>query len=382
MIDPDWRNKVKGGPDKSEWRLNKNLVVLSPFKNEDGSLSYSQFPLAHEIAPIWTAVNGVARIMHNQSYKAGAAAGLLDAEQLAAMPGRLESTDQIIKGIGQSILDGYNPTGGSLIPTVPRRILEVTSLNKDGLGREIVPEYLMDQNMAAYAKVHPWTPKTVGGEIAIELSKELENLGAPVSPEKLLYMFQTGFGGAGTETLRLFDVTSKLFNREEIKANDLPIFRRFFGSTYADGFEQRTGIEPDLKLFEYEQNTQNSLNAQEAFDVITRLQSIDDPIERQMALQTELSASNKSVQRRVRKMLQDKERGITRSDKMIKKLGVENGNRARFYETQIEKMPPAFINEFLQEQKDKGILTKNVENQIRLKRALEALAPQSIINEN
>ncbi len=382
IIDPDWRNKIKGGPDKSEWRLNKNLVVLNPFKGEDGSLSYSQFPLAHEIAPIWTASNGIARIMHNQSYKAGAAAGLLDAEELAAMPGRLDSTDQIIKGIGQSILDGYNPTGGSLIPTVPRRILELTSLNKDGLGREIVPEYLMDQNMAAYAKINPWTAKTVGGEIAIELSKELENLGAPISPEKLLYMFQTGFGGAGTETLRLFDVTSKLFNREEVKANDVPIFRRFFGSTYADGFEQRTGIEPDLKLFEYEQNTQNALNSQEAFDIITRLQSVDDPFEKQMALQTELSASNKSVQRRVRKMIQDKERGITRSDKMIKKLGVENGNRAKFYESQIEKMPPGFINEFLQEQKDKGILTKNVENQIKLKSVLQAIAPQSVVNEN
>lgn len=382
IIDPDWRNKVKGGPDKSEWRMNKNLVVLNPLKDEDGSLSYSQFPLAHEIAPIWTAANGIARMMHNQSYKAGAAAGLLDAEQLAAMPGRLESTDQIIKGIGQSILDGYNPTGGSLIPTVPRRILEVTSLNKDGLGREIVPEYLMDQNMAAYAKVHPWTPKTVGGEIAIELSKELENLGAPVSPEKLLYLFQTGFGGAGTETLRLFDVTSKLFNREEIKANDVPIFRRFFGSTYADGFQQRTGIEPDLKLFEYEQNTQNSLNSQEAFDIITRLQSIDDPFEKQMALQTELSASNKSVQRRVRKMLQDKERGITRSDKDIRKLGVENGNRARFYQSQIERIPPAYVGQFIQEQKDKGILTKSVENQLRIRNALESIAPVSVINEN
>ena len=236
--------------------------------------------------------------------------------------------------------------------------------------------------MAAYAKVHPWTPKTVGGEIAIELSKELENLGAPVSPEKLLYLFQTGFGGAGTETLRLFDVTSKLFNREEIKANDVPIFRRFFGSTYADGFEQRTGIEPDLKLFEYEQNTQNSLNSQEAFDIITRLQSIDDPFEKQMALQTELSASHKSVQRRVRKMLQDKERGITRSDKDIRKLGVENGNRARFYQSQIERIPPAYVGQFIQEQKDKGILTKNVENQLRIRNALESIAPVSIINEN
>ena len=81
-------------------------------------------------------------------------------------------------------------------------------------------------------------------------------------------------------------------------------------------------------------------------------------------------------------MVKDQERGITRSDKMIRKLGVENGNRARFYDAQIEKMPPGFINEFLQEQKDKGILTKNVENQIRLKRALESLAPQSIVNEN
>ena len=58
MIDPDWRNKVKGGPDKSDWRMNKNLVVLNPFPNDDGSLSYAQFPLAYEAAPIWTAVSG------------------------------------------------------------------------------------------------------------------------------------------------------------------------------------------------------------------------------------------------------------------------------------------------------------------------------------
>ena len=382
MIDPDWRNKVKGGADKSDWRLNKNLVVLNPFPNEDGSLSYAQFPLAYEAAPIWTAASGGARMLSNQTMKAAAAAGMLSPEELAAMPGRVETPDQIIFSIGQSILDGYNPTGGSIVPTAMKKIHEVVWGNKDGLGREIVPSYLMDQNMAAYAKVNPWTAKTVGGEIAIELSKELENLGAPVSPERLLHLYESGLGGGGTDIMRLFDVTSKLVNGEELKVNDVPIFRRFFGSTYADGFEQRTGIEPDLKLFEYEQNTQNSLNAQEAFDIVSKLKRIESPFEKQLALESELSNANKSVQRRVKKMIKDQERGITRSDKMIRKLGVENGNRARFYETQIEKMPPAFINEFLQEQKDKGILTKNVENQIRLKRALEALAPQSIINEN
>jgi hypothetical protein len=382
MIDPDWRNKVKGGADKSDWRLNKHLVVLNPFKGEDGSLSYAQFPLAYEAAPIWTAASGGARMLSNQTMRAAAAAGMLSPEELAAMPGRIETPDKIISSIGQSILDGYNPTGGSLVPTAINKIHEVVWGNKDGLGREIVPDYLMDQNMAAYAKINPWTAKTVGGEIAIELSKELENLGAPVSPERLLHLYESGLGGGGADIMRVFDVISKHYNGEEIKANDVPIFRRFFGSTYADGFEQRTGIEPDLKLFEYEQNTQNSLNSQEAFDIITKLKKIDDPFERQLALQNELSNANKSVQRRVKKMVKDQERGITRSDKMIRKLGVENGNRARFYETQIEKMPPSFINEFLQEQKDKGILTKNVENQIRLKRALESLAPQSIVNEN
>ena len=45
-------------------------------------------------------------------------------------------------------------------------------------------------------------------------------------------------------------------------------------------------------------------------------------------------------------------------------------------------MPPSFVGQFLQEQKDKGILTQNVENQIKLKSVLQAIAPQSVVNEN
>ena len=115
---------------------------------------------------------------------------------------------------------------------------------------------------------------------------------------------------------------------------------------------------------------------------MSKLKRIDDPLNRQLALQNELSNANKSVQRRVQKMVKDQERGITRSDKMIRKLGVQNGNRARFYDAQIEKMPPSFVGQFLQEQKDKGILTQNVENQIKLKSVLQAIAPQSVVNEN
>ena len=351
LMDPDWRDKVKGGPDKSSWRLNKNLVAVSPFPNSDGSLSYTQIPLAHEVSPIWTSLSGMAQLMTGSS----------------------ASANKIIKETSKAIIDGYNPTGGSIIPTVPLRIAELTMLNKDGLGREIVPQRLLEENMAAYGKVHPWTAQTVGGEIAIELSKEIENLGVQVSPEKLGYLFQLSFGGMGQDTLRLFDLTSKMFNREEINIRDIPLFRRFFGSTYADAFEKRTGMEPDLKLFEYEQNTLSSQNYQDAFFILDKINNIEDPAEKDMTLRAELALANKSVSRRVRKILNDQAKGITRTDRDIRKLGVENGLRSEFYQAQIEKMAPESVGQFLLEQKRKNILTDNVEKQLRIANALRTI---------
>ena len=351
LIDPDWRDKVKGGPDKSSWRLNKNLVVVSPLPNEDGSLSYTQVPLAHEVSPIWTSLNGMARLI----------------------TGTPDSANDVIKETSSAILDGYNPTGGSIIPTVPLRIAELTMLNKDGLGREIVPQRLLEENMAAYGKVHPWTAQTVGGEIAIELSKEIENLGAQVSPEKLKYLFEMSFGGAGQDIMRVFDLTSKIFNGEEISVRDVPLFRRFFGATYADAFEKRTGMEPDLKLFEYEQNTLSSQNYQDAFFILDKIKNIEDPAERNMILQAELAVANKSVSRRVRKMLADEAKGITRTDRQIRKLGVENGLRSEFYQEQIERMAPEAVGQFLIDQKRKNILTDNVEKQLRIANALRTI---------
>ena len=49
------------------------------------------------------------------------------------------------------------------------------------------------------------------------------------------------------------------------------------------GLSNAPGIEPDLELFEYEQNTQDSLNSQEAFDIMSKLKRIDDPLNRQLA---------------------------------------------------------------------------------------------------
>ena len=328
------------------------MIVVSPFSNEDGSLSYVQVPLAHEVAPVWTALNGMAQLV----------------------TGAPENMDNIIKETANSVIDGYNPTGGSLVPTVPLRILELTMLNKDGLGREIVPQRLLDENMAAYGKVHPWTAQTVGGEIAIELSKEIENLGAQVSPEKLKHLFQISLGGLGQDMLRLFDLVSKHYNGEEIRTRDVPLFRRFFGSTYADAFEQRTGMEADLKLFDYEQNTLNSQNYQDSFAVMQRLKEIDDPLEKELSLQAELATANKSVQRRVKKMIKEDKMGITRTDRQIRELGVENGLRSEFYQQQIDDMPPEAVGLFLAEQKRKNILTDRVEKQLRISNALKTIS--------
>ena len=349
FIDPDWRDKVKGGADGSAWRLNKNFVLLSPFGKEDGSLDYAQFPLPYPIVPIKTAIDGMYRGITGRG-----------GENLPA---------EVLK----EVINGYNPTGGSLLPTVLDKLLQATSTNKDGLGRDIVPAHLLEQNLSAAEKVFPWTANTVGGEMAISLSEELQNMGAEVSPEKLLFLYNNAFGGAGADTERLFTMVSKVFNGEKITNNDAPIWRRFFGTTYADSFVERTGIEVDLDLFDYEQKTISARSGRQAFNIFNRIKPKAGEQVNPNVYETALRGSTASVKRRVDGMLKDRFLGLTKTDKQIRSLGVTNGARSEFYISQLEKMPQDKAQMFIQDQRKKRLITATVEKQMASRRAFKEM---------
>lgn len=349
FIDPDWRDKIKGGADKSPWRLNKNLILLSPFTKEDGSLNYGQFPLPYPIVPIKTAIDGAYLGITGRGSK--------------SLP------SEVVK----EVMNGYNPTGGNLLPTVLDKLLQATSGNKDGLGRDIVPAHLLEQNISAAEKIFPWTADTVGGEMAMALSEELQNMGAEVSPEKLLFLYNNAFGGAGRDTERLFTMVSKVFNGEKITNNDAPIWRRFFGTTYADSFVERTGIEVDLDLFDYEQKTISARSGRQAFQIFNRIKPPAGENVDPTAYEVSLRGSTPSVKRRVDGMLKDRFLGLTKTDRQIRSLGVVNGARAEFYISQLEKMDKDKSQMFLQDQRKKRLITSEVEKQIQSRMAFKAM---------
>ena len=332
-IDENYREKIP------KYKLNKHLTFVTG-KNPDGSLRYTSIPIGYSMVPFKVAADYAQRIMFGGEENIDAAA--------------------VAKDMSKNIIDSYNPMGGSPVPTVLRPILEL-SRNKDGLGRDIRPSWLENENISDVEKIHPWTARTQGGELALNLAEQLQDMGYEVSPENLLYLYRNYTGGPGTTVQRLFDVTSKLMNGEKTTRADRPVLRRFFGETYAKTFELRTGDQQLIDNIDKQENT-NAQTARRIADGYTgKLRNADSLQERSRILQDLLvdPEANEAVKRRVETFLKDEAAGITAADKRVKSLSV-NG-RAQYFIKRIQDMDRAEAARYLQEQINRRVLTPQVQ---------------------
>jgi hypothetical protein len=332
-IDENYREKIP------KFKLNKHLTIVTGTK-PDGSLNYISIPIGYSMVPFKIAADYAQRIMFGGEENIDASA--------------------VAKDMSKNIIDSYNPMGGSPVPTVLRPILEL-SRNKDGLGRDIRPSWLENENMSDVEKIHPWTARTQGGELAINLAEQLQDMGYEVSPENLLYLYRNYTGGPGTTVKRLFNVTSKMMNGEKITRADVPVARRFFGETYAKTFELRTGDQQLIENIDKQENTSRAKASRIASGYKTQIQNADSPQERSRILQDLLvdPETNEAVLRRVETFLKDEAAGITAADKRVKSLSV-NG-RAQFFIERIQDMNRAEAARYLQEQINRRVLTPKVQ---------------------
>ena len=333
-IDENWREKI---PD---FKVNKHITIVRGQK-PDGSLDYISIPIGYSMVPFKIAADYGQRIMFGGEEN-------LDASAVA-------------KDMSKNIIDSYNPMGGSPVPTVLRPIAELAS-NKDGLGRDIRPSWLENENISEVEKIHPWTARTQGGELALNLSEQLEDMGYEVSPENLLYLYRNYTGGPGTTVQRLFNVTSKVMNGEKVTRSDVPVLRRFFGETYAKTFELRTGDQQIIDNIDKQENTSRAKASRIASGYKTKIQKADSPQERSRILQDMLidPDANESVVRRIETFLKDEAAGITAIDKQVKGRLSSTG-KAQFFIERIEGMDRQEAARYLQEQINRGVLTPKVE---------------------
>ena len=331
MIDEDYRQKIP------KWKLDKHLTIVRG-KNEDGSLDYLSIPIGYSMVPFKMAADLTQRI--------------------ARQDGELDSVKEIATSFGQAVIDSYNPMGGSPVPTILRPMTELAQ-NKDGLGRDIRPSWLETKNISATEQIFPWTADTQGGELAMSMADQLKDMGYEVSPENLLYLYQTYTGGPGQTVKRLLDLTSKMYNNEKINRNDVPILRRFYGKTFTDVFEKRTGDRSIIENLEKQENTESAAATRKASQILRRYNEASQ-FDKQFVLIEQLSRPdvNDAVRRRVQTKLDEKAKGLTSIDRQAKNLTV--AKRAEYYKEKISTLPPSQVQLYIQDQIEKGVMTPRV----------------------
>ncbi len=331
MIDEDYRQKIP------KWKLDKHLTIVRG-KNEDGSLDYLSIPIGYSMVPFKMAADLTQRI--------------------ARQDGELDSVKEIATSFGQAVIDSYNPMGGSPVPTILRPMTELAQ-NKDGLGRDIRPSWLETKNISATEQIFPWTADTQGGELAMSMADQLKDMGYEVSPENLLYLYQTYTGGPGQTVKRLLDLTSKMYNSEKINRNDVPILRRFYGRTFTDVFEKRTGDRSIIENLEKQENTESAAATRIASQILRRYNEASQ-FDKQFVLMQQMSRPdvNDAVRRRVQTKLDEKAKGLTSIDRQAKNLTV--AKRAEYYKEKISTLPPSQVQLYIQDQIEKGVMSKRV----------------------
>lgn len=333
MIDPEWREKI---PD---FKVNKHITILRG-QRPDGSLDYFSIPVGYSMVPFKIAADYAQRIMFGGEED-------IDIKAVAA-------------DMSKNIIDSYNPMGGSPIPTILRPMYDLAR-NKDGLGRDIRPSWLENENISDVEKIHPWTAQTQGGELALNLAEQLDDMGYEVSPENLLYLYRNYTGGPGTTVQRLFNVVPKMWNGEEVKRSDVPILRRFYGETYSKTFEMRTGDKQLIDNIDKQENTTRAKASRIASGYKTKITNATSQQEVSRILQDMLvdPEADEAVIRRVEDFIRNQAAGITTKDKQVKSLSV--AGRAKYFNERIQGMDRVEAARYLQEQIERKVLTPKVE---------------------
>jgi len=335
--DPEWREKLKS-TNGSNWVTNRNLVFITG-ENEDGELNYVSLPIGYALVPLKVSMDKVQQAIR---------------QDLNQEPGA------VAKEIGEEFFDTLSPFGGSFVPTPLRPYSELIA-NEDGLGRAIRPEWLETRNMHSSEKVFPWTAQTYGGEMAMNLADTAKNLGYEVSPESLKYLAATYFGGPGQFLQRILNVTSKIYNGQDLSPRDYPIARRFYGESYDEVFAARAGKFSEIEQIQKEDNTEKARNGRLAYDIFKRMEDAK-PNERRKILADEILKNpenmNEQVIKGITKRIKNKQMGLTSADARVKSLSINK--RAEYLADQMQTMTIPQIQKYIKDQQNKGILTDNV----------------------
>lgn len=338
-VDPDWRTKMS----KTD-RFN-GLPILLP---TDEGMRYILIPASWGIKPIMVAM----------SYASDAVAG------------KSEGVADVASGMVAAVVEAYNPLGGTdAISAVTPTILDTPvdiARNRSWTGNPIRPDW--DKFAPRSTQYFESLRRNLSGRVAIRGTKALADFGIEISPADAVYVYNQVIGGAGQFVNRVGNVVASAAQLEAPELRETPFIRRFLRSRTEEEVERRTSVAEAIKKELGEQSRSRFYTkeqAQELFQQIDTLSYSD-----QLAEYRKIRLKAPELAEKIRDLIDEKRLGLTSDEKLMKQLGVENGERAGFILNYLSKFPDENKrNTYYRELIRKGILTDEVRSQYhRLRR--------------
>ncbi len=338
-IDPEWRNKV------STWDRVNSLTLVIP--SAEGKFSYISIPVSWGIKPIKVAMD--------------------HAYDLAT--GHTDDVAGAFEGIATAVIEGYNPLGEqNLIGAITPTILDVPSQihgNRAWFGGRIKPRGI---SYAPQSELYFRSLKDsmLGRGLIDATSKayEVSDGRIDVSPADINYAIQQYIGGAGRFVSKTINTVSSIGRGEIPPTREIPFVSRFLRTKDIEETGAGTQKAKDIKgVLEIQARARIHMR-REAEKVYEGLQKISSDEEYAHAWNNIVS-ENPELARKIKDIAEEKNLGLTHDDKLIKQLGVENLERARYLHSYLTPLSEDEYNAKWQDLVRKKIITERVKNQIK-----------------
>ncbi len=336
-IDPEWRKKV------TQWDRNNALIVVLPAGEEGDKFDYIAIPVGYGIKPI--------KVMMDYAYDAAT--------------GNAKSAVETMNGIGSAIINSYNPLGGTdLFSSVTPTLMDIPAeiaRNKAWHGGKIMPDW--DQNAPDSIRYFSTLDDNTTGKIAVQVSEGLSGAGIEVSPASLYYAYQGYVGGAGRTATDFVNTMITLGSGELPESNDIPVWSRFIKQRDNEEIGAASEEYEAIKSRLAEQSRERFYVKQDAENSYRQLATMDT--EKAAALFDEIAAKDPELAEAIVNVKADEDAGITYTQRLIKQLGVDNGERAAFIYEKLQGLETDEERAALwEEYTEKKIITKSVAEQL------------------
>jgi hypothetical protein len=338
-VDPEWREKV------SKWDRLNSLPVMLPNIDGEGA-SYFTIPVSWGIKPI--------KVMADYAYDASS--------------GQEFDIKTALDDLSASIIAAYNPVGGTdFISAVSPTIIDTPvdiARNVSWTGNKIRPDF--DPYAPKDIQYYSSLGDTKTGQAAISISEMLQNkFGIAVSPADLKYAYEQYVGGAGRTVTKTFNTIAGVATGDAPDLDEFPLISRFYRTRTEEEISMNKGTSATTERIKDQLQGQSrdrfklKNKAEQMYEDLKKL-----PPAEATARAKELSKSDPLLYAKIKETFQEKKLGLSYTERLMKQLGVENGERAKFVYSEIVKLPKDKRNAYYQDLKSKKIVTGAVEKQL------------------